>query len=155
MFWLATRAACFTDSWPVRSCPSIVLMMLPFSTSTQCFAVGTNQLRAAARSLTLLPSRLVAFGMFPFAWSAFSELVLVKSLIQSAASAALELVAGTARSEPPRKPGMDWPLTWPGITNCAVEPVYCLPTQQLNQLGPTIDAAWPCAYTSYGFGCVS
>ena len=61
--------------------------MLPFSTSTQCFAVGTNQLRAAARSLTLLPSRLVAFGMLPFAWRPFSEAVLVKSLIQSAASA--------------------------------------------------------------------
>ena len=47
------------------------------------------------------------------------------------------------------------PLTWPGITNCAVEPLNFAPTQQLNQLGPTIDAAWPCAYTSYGFGCVS
>ena len=63
--------------------------MLPFSTSTQCFAVGTNQLRAAARSLTLVPSRLVAFGMLPFACSAFSEVVLVKSLIQSDASALL------------------------------------------------------------------
>ena len=69
----------------------------------------------------------------------------MKSLIQSAASALLELVTGTARSEPPRKPGIAWPLTWPGITNCAVEPVYFLPTQQVNQLGPTIEAAWPCA----------
>jgi hypothetical protein len=33
--------------------------------------------------------------------------------------------------------------------------LYFAPTQQLNQLGPTIDAAWPCANTSYGFGCVS
>jgi hypothetical protein len=45
---------------------------LPFSTSTQCFAVGTNQLRAAARSLTLEPSKLVAFGMLPFACRVFS-----------------------------------------------------------------------------------
>ncbi len=55
--------------------------------------------------------------MLPFARRAFSELVLVKSLIQSAASALFELVTGTARSEPPRKPGIVWPLTWPGITN--------------------------------------
>src|SRR3954447_12987264 len=108
--------------------------MFPFSTSTQCLAVGTNQLREAARSLTLLPSRLVAFGMLPFAWRPFSPAVLVKSLIQSAASDLLPLVAGTARSEPPRKPGIDWPFTWPGMTNCAVEPLYFAPTQQLNQL---------------------
>src|SRR4051794_27077527 len=128
---------------------------LPFSTSTQCFAVGTNQLRCAARSLTLEPSRLVAFGMLPFAWSAFSDAVLVKALIQSAASALFELVAGTPRSEPPRNPGMALPLARPGMTNRAVELLYFAPTQQLNQLGPTIDAAWPCANTSYGFGCVS
>src|SRR6516165_10485925 len=120
------------------------LRMLPFSTSTQCFAVGTNQLRAAARSLTLLPSRLVALGMLPLACRAFSELVLVKSLIHSAASALFELVTGTARSEPPRKPGMLCPLTWPGITNWPVDAVYFLPTQQLNQLGPTIDPTRPC-----------
>ena len=29
------------------------------------------------------------------------------------------------------------------------------PTQQLNQPAPYIDAALPCAYTSYGFGRVS
>src|SRR5205814_8214790 len=114
-------------------CASMLRRMLPFSTSTQCFAVGTNQLRDAARSLTLEPSRFVAFGMLPFAWRAFSELVLVKSLIQSAASVLFELVTGTARSEPPRKPGSAWPATWPGITNCAVEPVYGLLTQLLNQ----------------------
>ena len=43
-----------------------------FSTSTQCFAVGTNQLDFAARSLTELSRRFVAFGMLPFACSAFS-----------------------------------------------------------------------------------
>src|SRR5258708_26360006 len=151
----AEAAGCLIDSLPVRMCASMLRRMLPFSTSTQCFAVGTNQLRDAARSFTLAPSRFVAFGMLPFAWRPFSPLVLVKSLIQSEASAAFELVTGTPRSEPPRKPGIAWPLTWPGITNCAVSAVYCFPTQQLNQLGPTIDAAWPCAYTSYGFGCVS
>ena len=43
--------------------------IFPFSTLTQFFAVGTNQLRLAARSLTLLPSRLVVFGMLPIARS--------------------------------------------------------------------------------------
>src|SRR4029079_13145326 len=83
----------------------------PFSTLTQFFAVGTNQLFLAARSLTLLPSRLVALGMFPFACRHFSPDVLVKIRIQSAASDLSFEPAGTARSEPPRKPGMPWPLT--------------------------------------------
>src|SRR3954466_16205803 len=111
MLSLADQAACLIDSLPLRIWASMLRRMLPFSTSTQCFAVGTNQLREAARSFTLAPSRLVAFGMFPFAWRDFSELVLVKSLIQSVASALLLLVTGTPRSEPPRKPGIAWPLT--------------------------------------------
>src|SRR6266487_5404059 len=98
MLSLADDAACLIDSLPVRICASMLRRMLPFSTSTQCFAVGTNQLRAAARSLTLAPSKLVAFGMLPLACSAFSELVLVKSLIQSAPSLLPE--TGTARSDP-------------------------------------------------------
>src|SRR5919197_940707 len=134
----ADAAACLIESFPVRICRSMLRRMFPFSTSTQCFAVGTNQLRAAARSFTLEPSRLVAFGMLPFACSAFSEAVEVKSLIQSAASDLSLLVTGTARSEPPRKPGIAWPAAWPGITNCAVEALYFAPTQQVNQLGPTI-----------------
>ena len=101
----------------------------------------------------LVPSRLVAFGMFPFACSPFSEVVPVKSLIQSDPSAALPL-AGTARSEPPRKPGSGLPATWLGSTNCAVDVLYLAPTQQLYQLGPTITPDLPCAYTSYGFGFV-
>src|SRR5690242_1893408 len=132
MLSLADAAACFTDSLPVRICASMLRRMFPFSTSTQCFAVGTNQLRDAARSFTLAPSRLVAFGMFPFAWSAFSELVLVKSLIQSIARLLFPLVTGTARSEPPRKPGIDVPALWPGITNWPVDALYFAPTQQLN-----------------------
>src|SRR5882762_6368477 len=141
MLSLADAAACLT----VKICPSMFLRILPFSTSTQCLAVGTNQLRAAARSLMLEPSRAVVFGILPLACSAFSELVLVKSLIQSAPSDLFELVTGTPRSEPPRKPGIDWPFTWPGSTNCAVVALYFAPTQQLNQLGPTITAALPCA----------
>src|SRR5882762_2280947 len=155
MLSLADEAACWIDSLPLRICASMLRRMLPFSTSTQCLALGTNQLREAARSLTLAPSRLVAFGMLPFACSDLSEDVLVKALIQSAASALFGLLAGTARSEPPRKPGSAWPLTWPGITNCAVAALYFAPTQQVNQLCPTIDAAPPCAYTSYGLGWAS
>src|SRR5947209_17832843 len=117
MLSLAELAACLIVSLPVRIWASMLRRMLPFSTSTQCFAVGTNQLRAAARSLMLLESRLVAFGMLPFACRAFSEVVFVKSLIQSAARSLLELEAGTARSEPPRKPGIGVPFAWPGITN--------------------------------------
>src|SRR5438105_10934081 len=106
MLSLADEAACWMLSLPVRICASMLRRILPFSTSTQCFAVGTNQLRCAARSPTLLPSRLVELGMLPLVWSAFSELVLVKSLIQSAP---IDLLpeTGTARSEPPRKPGRD------------------------------------------------
>src|SRR5947207_4859047 len=107
MLSLADAAACWTVSLPRRICESMLRRIFPFSTSTQCFAVGTNQLRAAACSLMLLPSRLVAFGMFPFACSAFSALVLVKSFIQSAESDLFELVTGTVRSVPPRKPDID------------------------------------------------
>src|SRR4051795_10276982 len=140
MLSLAVDVASLIESFPVRIRASIVRRTLPFSTLTQFFAVGTNQLRTAARSFTLLPSRLVAFGMLPFAWSAFMEVVSVKALIQSAASFLLELVTGTARSEPPRKPGIACPFTWPGITNCAVAVLWS-PTQQLNHPGPIIDAA--------------
>ena len=48
---------------------------------------------------------------------------------------------GTARSEPPRKPGIGEPFVWLGITNCAVTFLYSSPTQQLNHAGPTIAAA--------------
>src|ERR671926_405527 len=152
MLSLAVDVASLMEDLPVRIRASIVRRTLPFSTLTQFFAVGTNQLRFAARSFTLLPSRLVAFGMLPFAWSVFSASVLVKILIQSFASALSLLPFGTARSDPPRKPGIDWPALWPGITNCAVTFLNFLPTQQLNHAGPTIEAACPCAYTSYGCG---
>src|SRR5713226_1512597 len=120
MLSLADAAACCTESLPVRICASMLRRMFPFSTSTQCLAAGTNQLRAAARSFTLVPSRLVAFGMLPFDWRSFSLLVLVKSLIQAAPSALFELGPGTARSDPPRKPGIALPAMWLGMTNCAV-----------------------------------
>src|ERR1051326_7504075 len=99
MLSLADDAACLIVSLPVRICASMFRRMFPFSTSTQCAAVGTNQLGCAARSFTEVESRLVAFGMLPFAWSPFSDVESVKSLIQSAASFLFELVTGTARSE--------------------------------------------------------
>src|SRR6185312_1277307 len=152
MLLSAVAAACLTDSLPVRIWLSIVRRIFPFSTLTQFFAAGTNQLRRAARSPTLLVfRRLVAFGMLPAAWNAFSDVVLVKAAIQSAASCLLAPI-GTARSEPPRKPGIAWPAVWLGITNCAVEPLYLSPTQQVNQPGPTIEPALPSAYTLYGVG---
>src|SRR5919202_3818697 len=117
MLSLAVEVASLIEDLPVRIRASIVRSTLPFSTLTHVFAVGTNQLRFAARSFTLLPSRLVAFGMLPFAWRVFSPSVDVKIRIQSFASALSFAPAGTARSEPPRKPGIDWPALWPGITN--------------------------------------
>src|SRR5437588_11553965 len=141
MLSLASVAACLTVNLPPRISDSIVRRMFPFSTSTQCLAAGTNQLRAAARSFTLVPRRLVAFGMLPFDCSERSASVLVKSLIQSAASALFPLGAGTARSEPPRKPGLGWPLTWLGITNLPVTDFDFAPIQQLYQPGPMIEPA--------------
>jgi len=63
MFWalfnlLAFCAACFTVSLPCRMVASMLRRILPFSTSTQCLAAGTNQLRAAARSFTLVRAPL-------------------------------------------------------------------------------------------------
>src|ERR671926_395976 len=139
MLSLAVDVASLIDDLPVRIRASIVRRTLPFSTLTQFFAVGTNQLRFAARSFTLLPSRLVAFGMLPFAWRVFSPSVDVKIRIQSFVRAWSFEPFGTARSEPPRKPGMtNWPVT----------ALYFFPVQQLNHAGPTIDAAPPCANTS-------
>src|SRR5215207_9149143 len=109
MLSLAHEAACWIVAFPVRMRASIVRRMLPFSTFTQFLAVGTNQLRWAARSLTLFPSRFVALGMLPFAWSPRSDSVLVKMRIQSFASVLLSLAFGIARSEPPRKPGIVFP----------------------------------------------
>src|SRR5215211_6118014 len=105
MLSLADSAACLTVSRPVRIWASMLRRIFPFSTLTQFFAVGTNQLRFAARSLTLEPSRDVVFGMLPIARSEVIEPVLVYALIQSTASA-LFAPTGTARSEPPRKPGI-------------------------------------------------
>src|SRR4051812_34368235 len=68
MLSLAAAAACLTESLPVRIAASIVRRMFPFSTLTQFFAAGTNQLRRAARSFTLAVFRSeVVFGMFPTA----------------------------------------------------------------------------------------
>src|SRR5215470_6126545 len=113
MLSLATDAASLMEDRPLRIRCSIVRSTFPFSTLTQFFDCGTNQLLRAARSLTLVPSRLVVFGMFPFARSAVIEALSVKALIHAAAAALLP-PTGTARSEPPRKPGMGWPFVWLG-----------------------------------------
>src|SRR5580765_6823767 len=118
MLSLATDAASLMVDFPVRIRCSIVRRTFPFSTLTQFFEVGTNQLLRAARSLTLFPSRLVVFGMLPFARSADIEALSVNALIQAAAAVRLPPI-GAARSEPPRKPGIGCPLTWLGMTNCA------------------------------------
>src|SRR5919108_5363547 len=104
MLSLAAAAASLIDILFVRIRDNIVRRTFPFSTFTQFFACGTNQLRFAARSFTLVPSRVVVFGMLPFACSALIEVLSVKALIQAAASSLLP-PTGTARSEPPRKPG--------------------------------------------------
>src|SRR6266536_1274013 len=123
----------------------MVRRIFPFSTFTQFFAAGTNQLRRAARSFTLAVFRSdVVFGMLPTACRPFSAEVLVNAAIQSTASD-LFPPTGTARSEPPRKPGIGLPATWLGITNCAVDALYLSPTQQENQPGPTIEPARPSA----------
>src|SRR5262245_25230743 len=105
MLSLATDAASLIEDLPVRIRANIVRRTLPFSTLIQFFDCGTNQLLRAARSLTLAPSRLVVFGMLPFARSALIDALSVKALIHAAAAARLAPI-GTARSEPPRKPGI-------------------------------------------------
>lgn len=57
----------------------------------------------------------VVFGRTPLAASAFWLSVEVKSAIHSAASAALADLAGTVRTEPPRKVGMTSPAVTLGI----------------------------------------
>ena len=74
MLSLADWAACLTRQLAGQDLGEHVRRTLPFSTLTQFFAVGTNQLRAAAFSLIFdgLNSAVV-FGMLPIACSAFSD----------------------------------------------------------------------------------
>ena len=74
--------------------------------------------------------------MFPFFSSACSFAVLVKAATQAAACDFELLCAGTARSEPPRKPGIGLPLLWLGITNCPTFFAYFLPVQHVYHAGP-------------------
>src|SRR5262245_17230691 len=143
MFWLANVAACLTVSFPVRIWVSMLRRTLPLSMLTQFFAVGTNQLFAAARSVMLDPSRLVAFGPTPFDCRTFMDAVSVKSLIQSIASA-LSVPTGTARLEPPRKTGIDFPGVWLGITNCFETFAY-LSMQQVTHDAPGMAPTRPWA----------
>src|SRR5690348_7088342 len=96
--------------------------MSAFSTFAQFGVVGTNQLYFAASANgascgfdALMLTSVVVFGMFPACAISRSEAEPVNALIQSDAREAFLLVAGMARSEPPRNVGMYRPLTWLGI----------------------------------------
>ena len=60
------------------------------------------------------------FGRLPDLTMPVSPAVLVKSAIQSTASALFWLAAGIARSEPPAKAGIVLPATWLGIAKAAI-----------------------------------
>src|SRR5918999_2587676 len=102
---------------------SIVRMTREFSTFTQFFALGTNQLDCAARAngasaglLAWSRTSEVVFGMtLPSVASRVIDWVFVKALIQSSARLLLLLWTGIARSEPPRKVGMNLPFVRLGI----------------------------------------
>src|SRR3954470_9255886 len=93
-----------------------------FSTFAQFGLVGTNQLSFAARAngasfgFDALKARsFVVLAMLPALAISLSEAVLVNALIQSTARLWFFVVTGTARSEPPRKVGMNLPGVWLGI----------------------------------------
>ena len=93
-----------------------------FSTFAQLGLVGTNQLDFAARAngasfgFDALKARsFVVLAMLPALAISLSAAVLVNALIQSAARLWFFVVTGMARSEPPRKPGMNLPGVWLGI----------------------------------------
>src|SRR5256884_4568278 len=93
-----------------------------FSTFAQLGLVGTNQLDFAARAngascgFEALKARsFVVLAMLPAFAISLSAAVLVNALIQSTARLWFFVVTGTARSEPPRNPGMIFPGMWLGI----------------------------------------
>src|SRR5207249_10532615 len=84
--------------------------------------VGTNQLDFVARANgasfgfgALKARSFVVLSMLPAFAISLSAAVLVNALIQSTARAWFFVVTGTARSEPPRNPGMILPGVWLGI----------------------------------------
>src|SRR3954454_24259048 len=95
---------------------------LAFSTLAQFGDRGTNQLYFAAAAngascglpAFTLASVVVLAMTLPCCASWRSVALLVKMRIQSSASEAFLLVAGTARSEPPRKGGTNLPAVWLG-----------------------------------------
>src|SRR5437899_3168908 len=93
-----------------------------FSTFAQLGLVGTNQLDFAASAngascgFEALKARsFVVLAMLPAFAISLSAAVLVNALIQSTARLWFFVVTGTARSEPPRNPGMIFPGVWLGI----------------------------------------
>ena len=117
---LAHEVACSIDGLSVRMRVSIVRSTFAFSTSTQCLAVGMNQLPFAARSLTAVTEQVRRVGDVALRLERCpASCVLVNALIQSiAACPRVRWRAGIARSEPPRNAGIDLPLMTLGITNC-------------------------------------
>src|SRR6266436_4683430 len=93
-----------------------------FSTFAQLGLVGTNQLDFAASAngascgFEALKARsFVVLAMLPAFAISLSAAVLVNALIQSTARLWFFVVTGTARSEPPRKVGMNLPGMCLGI----------------------------------------
>jgi hypothetical protein len=70
--------------------------------------------------------------------------------MNSAPSAAFEALAGTARSEPPRKVGVTVPAVAPGIAKVAMSlaraglpPPVAAVTEEASQPAPKIRPVWP------------
>ena len=113
----AAAAACFTVSFPVRNCDSMLRRMFPFSTLTQFLPSGR---RAACSSLFVdLVRRRVSWysGCSPSP-PASSRPRSRERLDPVRGQRLVRAADGTARSDPPRKPGMTLPASWLGITNC-------------------------------------
>src|SRR2546429_9412362 len=92
------------------------------STLVKSGLVGATQPYFAARAngarfgFEALKARsFVVLAMLPAFAISLSAAVLVNALIQSTARAWFFVVTGTARSEPPRNPGMILPGVWLGI----------------------------------------
>src|SRR3954471_16641089 len=139
-----------------------------FSTFAQLGLVGTNQLSFAARAngasfgFDALKARsFVVLAMLPALAISSSEAVLVNALIQSAARPWFFVVTGTARSEPPRKVGMNLPFEWLGMGYAFIEldraglPSFSSSAYGHSQPLPTNEPTLPFAKTSACCGFAS
>ena len=146
---------------------SICCSTLLLSTSAHFGAIGTNQLFLAASAVASLPltaaalsSSEVALGSAPLAIRPSCDLVSVKYLTHSWASACFWLLPVTAMAEPPRNVGRPWPAEAPGSGTAATLPFtavstigefgslgsfFCDCTAPTSQPLPYRNAAWPWA----------